>query len=367
MATARKRIGILTGGGDCPGLNAVIRAVTKHAIGTYGWEVIGIEDGFQGLYERRYQELTLSSVRGLLVRGGTILGSSNRANPFKYPVRRPDGTEEIRDVSDEVLANLEALGLEALIAVGGDGTMVMSQGLIEKGARIVGVPKTIDNDLWATDYTFGFQTAVEIATEAIDRLHTTAESHDRIILCEVMGRYAGWIAMEAGLAGGADVILIPEIPYRLDRVVDAIMARRKRGITFSIIVVAEGARPEGGEHAVLRKADPTQQEKLGGAADRLARALIASSRIGEPDVRVTVLGHVQRGGTPTAFDRLLGTRFGTAAVDLIAAGRMGQMVSLRGSRIESVSIQEASGRLKLIDPAGELCQVARHTGVELGA
>jgi ATP-dependent phosphofructokinase / diphosphate-dependent phosphofructokinase len=362
---ARKRIGILTGGGDCPGLNAVIRAVTKHAIGSYGWDVVGIEDGFQGLVEKRFQPLSLNSVRGLLARGGTILGSSNRANPFKYPVRLEGGGEEIHDVSREVMKTLEDLDLAALVAVGGDGTMMMSQGLIELGARIVGVPKTIDNDLASTDYTFGFQTAVEIATEAIDRLHTTAESHDRVILCEVMGRYAGWIAMAAGLAGGADVILVPEIPYRVDRILEAIRARKKAGITFSIIVVAEGARPAGGDLAVVRQGDPTQQEKLGGAADRLAREL--SRHISEHDVRVTVLGHVQRGGTPSAFDRLLGTRYGVAAVDLVAEGKLGHVVTLSGNVIGSVPIAEACGKLKLVEPDGELVRVARTTGVELGA
>jgi len=360
----KKRVGILTGGGDCPGLNAVIRAVVKHAILDYGYDVIGVEDGFQGLYEKRYQALTMASVRGLLVRGGTILGSSNRANPFKYPVKLPGGGEEARDVSAEILANLAALDLEALICVGGDGTMIMSQGLIERGARIVGVPKTIDNDLSATDFTFGYQTAVEVATEALDRLHTTAESHDRVILCEVMGRYAGWIAMAAGLAGGADVILIPEIPYQIDRVIAAIKRRREHGLTFSIIVVAEGAKPAGGERAVLQKGDPTYLERLGGAADQLARQL--SRAFGEHDVRVTVLGHIQRGGTPTAFDRLLGTRYGAAAIDLVAKGKLGQMVRLRGNEIGSVPIAEAAGKMKLVEPDGELCRVARATGVELG-
>ena len=362
---ARTRIGILTGGGDCPGLNAVIRAVTKHAIGTYGWDVVGIEDGFQGLYEKRFQPLSLNSVRGLLARGGTILGSSNRANPFRYPCRLEGGGEEIRDVSAEVLATLHDLDLAALVAVGGDGTMLMSLGLIDLGARIVGVPKTIDNDLACTDFTFGFQTAVEIATEAIDRLHTTAESHDRVILCEVMGRYAGWIAMTAGLSGGADVILIPELPYKVERIVEAIQARKAKGITFSIVVVAEGAHPTGGALAVVRRADPSQQEKLGGAADRLAREL--THHISEHDVRVTVLGHIQRGGTPSAFDRLLGTRYGVAAVDLIAHGKLGHLVGLRGNQIAAVPIKDACGKLKLIEPDGELVRVARHTGVELGA
>jgi ATP-dependent phosphofructokinase / diphosphate-dependent phosphofructokinase len=359
-----KRIGILTGGGDCPGLNAVIRAVTKHAILAHGWDVVGIEDGFAGLVERRWRPLEASHVRGLLTRGGTILGSSNRANPFRYPVQVGGGREEIRDLSDLAIDHFNELGLEALVAVGGDGTMSMAMQLNEKGARIVGVPKTIDNDLAATDYTFGYQTAVEIATEALDRLHTTAESHDRVILCEVMGRYAGWIAMAAGLAGGADVILIPELPYRVERVVQAIQGRKRKGIPFSIIVVAEGARPQGGDLAVARKADPTQQERLGGAADRLAHELLR--HVSEHDVRVTVLGHIQRGGTPSAFDRLLGTRYGTAAVDLVAGGGIGRMVALRGNKIESVTMAEACGRLKLVEPDGELACVARNTGVELG-
>jgi 6-phosphofructokinase 1 len=359
------RIGILTGGGDCPGLNAVIRAVTKHAILRFGWEVIGIEDSFKGLVDRRVQPLSIEKVRGLLTRGGTILGTTNRANPFKYPVKRADGIEEIRDVSQVVLDNIADLGLDALVCVGGDGTMSMAHTLGERGARIVGVPKTIDNDLAATDYTFGFQTAVEIATEALDRLNTTAESHDRVILCEVMGRYAGWIALAAGLAGGAEVVLIPEIPYDIERVVATIVGRKKRDISFAIIVVAEGARPSGGELAVARKGDATQQEKLGGAAERLAAAL--ARRLTEHEVRVTVLGHLQRGGTPSAFDRLLATRYGVAAVDLIAAGGFGRMVTLRGNEIGSVPLLEACGRLKLVDPEGELVRTARATGVELGA
>jgi 6-phosphofructokinase 1 len=364
MLKRRMRIGILTGGGDCPGLNAVIRAVTRHAIADRGWEVLGIEDGFRGLVERKVQPLDLDKVRGILTRGGTILGSTNRANPFKYPVK-VDGREEVRDVSDTVIENLRGLGIEALIAVGGDGTMAMARDLGAKGARVVGVPKTIDNDLSATDYTFGFNTAVEIVTEALDRLHTTAESHDRLMICEVMGRYAGWIALTAGMAGGADIILIPEIPYRIGRVVEAIQARGRRGATFAILCISEGARPEGGSLSVVRAADPTRQEKLGGAGERLAGEL--SERLTEHEVRVTVLGHVQRGGTPTAFDRVLGTRYGIAAVDLIRDGGFGRMVTLRGNAVGSVEIAEACGQLKLVDPSGELAAAARATGVELGA
>jgi ATP-dependent phosphofructokinase / diphosphate-dependent phosphofructokinase len=359
-----RRIGILTGGGDCPGLNAVIRAVVKHAIGDYGWEVVGIRDGYAGLVENRTRPLTMSDVRGLLTRGGTILGSSNRANPFAFPSKRPDGSEEVRDRSDDVLGNVAALGIDALVAVGGDGTMMMSHGLFLKGMKVVGVPKTIDNDLLATDQTFGYQTAVEIATEAIDRLHTTAESHDRVIVCEVMGRNAGWIAMGAGLAGGADIILIPEIPYDIDRVVAAISRRKAIGIPFAIVCVAEGAHPAGGGKAVVQAGDKTQLERLGGAADHLAREL--GKRIADIDCRVTVLGHVQRGGTPCAFDRLLGTRFGTAAVDLIAEGGFGRVAVLSGQSITSALIAEVSGKEKRIDPNGELAKAARATGVELG-
>ncbi|RMH42158.1 MAG: ATP-dependent 6-phosphofructokinase [Deltaproteobacteria bacterium] len=358
-----KRIGILTGGGDCPGLNAVIRAVVKHAQGTYGWEVIGIEDGFKGLYEQRYMELTRDKTRGLLARGGTILGSSNRADPFHYPLKGPDGKVTPTDVSATMLEHLSYLDLAGLVAVGGDGTMRISKAFVDRGFPIVGVPKTIDNDLEATDYTFGFQTAVEVATEAIDRLHTTAESHDRIIICEVMGRYAGWIAMVAGLASGADVILIPEIPYDIRRVIKAFHSRHARGLTYSIVVVAEGARPIDGGHAVAVPSDGTRLEKLGGAGQRLANQICEHT---DYEVRVTVLGHIQRGGTPTAFDRVLGTRYGVAAVDLIERGDFGKVVALKGNEIVAVDMDQAVSKQKTIDPHGELVAVARACGVELG-
>ncbi len=356
------RIGILTGGGDCPGLNAVIRAVVKHAGGTYGWEVVGIEDGYQGLYENRTIDLGRDRTRGLLERGGTILGSSNRADPFAYPVRLPDGTEEIRDVSAEVIERIESLSLDGLVAVGGDGTMSISHRLAARGIPIVGVPKTIDNDLEATDYTFGFQTAVEVATEAIDRLHTTAESHDRIIICEVMGRYAGWIALVAGLASGADVILIPEIPYRIERVVDCFRVRHERGLSYSIVVIAEGALPVGGDRSVHAPSDGARLERLGGAGHRLAAEI---SELCEHDVRVTVLGHIQRGGTPSAFDRVLASRFGVAAVDCVARKEFGGVVALRDGRIEVVPMEQAIAKQKRVDPDGELVAVARALGVEL--
>lgn len=358
-----KRIGILTGGGDCPGLNAVIRAVVKHATGTYGWEVVGIEDGFQGLYEQRYQQLGRERVRDILLRGGTILGSSNRAHPFNYPVKMPGGREEIHDVSETILQHLEYLDLLGLVVVGGDGSMSIAKAFHERGYPMVGVPKTIDNDLEATDYTFGFQTAVETATEALDRLHTTAESHDRIIICEVMGRYAGWIAMVAGLAAGADVILIPEVPYDIKRVVKSFHARHAQGLTYSIVVVAEGARPVGGGYAVQDASDSATLERLGGAGNRLAGEIKQHC---DYDVRVTVLGHVQRGGTPCAFDRVLGSRYGVAAVDLVHAGDFGKVVALRGNEIVAVPMEQAVAKQKHIDPGGELVRTARSLGVELG-
>jgi 6-phosphofructokinase 1 len=359
-----KRIAILTGGGDCPGLNAVIRAVVKHARNTHGWDVVGIEDGFEGLYEQRWGELSVSDVTNLMARGGTILGSSNRGNPFAFPVKLPSGVEEVVDVSDDCVANLESLDIDALVVVGGDGTMGMARQFMDKGVKVVGVPKTIDNDLEATDYTVGFQTSVEVACDALDRLHTTAESHDRVIICEVMGRYAGWIALEAGLAGGADIILIPEIEYDDARIIRALDRRRARKVTYSLAVVAEGAVPKGGGVSVREAGDATQQERLGGAGHRLAAAIRASS---DYDVRVTVLGHIQRGGRPCAFDRVLATRFGTLAVDLVAAGRFGRCVALRDNALTSAPIDLAVAKLKRVDPESDRVRAARATGVELGA
>jgi 6-phosphofructokinase 1 len=358
------RIGILTGGGDCPGLNAVIRAVVLHASKTYGWEVLGIRNGFQGLYEEQYLDLSTQGVQRLLERGGTILGSSNRANPFAYPLKLPDGRLEVHDVSARCMDNLDRLDLHGLIVVGGDGTMSVGHQFIQRGkTRIVGVPKTIDNDLEATDYTVGFQTAVEIVVQALERLQTTAESHERIMIVEVMGRYAGWIALTSGLAGGANVVLIPEIDYDPDKVIAAFHRRHGRGVTHSIVVVAEGAKPKGGAPAVLVAGDATRAERLGGAAQRLAEIIMART---EYEVRTTVLGHVQRGGAPCAFDRELATRFGVKAVELIAEGRFGYVAAMDGGRIGSKPIDKAIKKLKLVDPAGELVRTARGIGIELG-
>ncbi|HJV64596.1 MAG TPA: 6-phosphofructokinase [Geomonas sp.] len=359
-----KRIGILTGGGDCPGLNAVIRGVVKAAVIGRGWEVIGIEDGFDGfLHPEKCRLLTLEDVRGILPRGGTILGTSNRGNPFSFPIMR-EGNLEVIDVSDEVVSRINMLGISALVVVGGDGSLSIARQLMERGVPIVGVPKTIDNDLHETDVTFGYNTAVQTATEALDKLHSTAESHHRVMVLEVMGRYAGWIALESGMAGGADVILIPEIPYDIGKVGAALARRAKCGRRFSVIVVAEGAFPVGGSRVVQEAAGgQCVVERLGGIGEQIRREL---GGVLEMDVRVTVLGHLQRGGTPSCFDRVVGSRFGVKAVELIEQGAFGQMVCLRGRDIGSVPIDDAIRSLKLIDPAGDMVRHAEALGIMLG-
>jgi 6-phosphofructokinase 1 len=358
------RIGILTGGGDCPGLNGVIRAVVLHARQTYGWEVVGIRNGFEGLFEEEYIDMSPAMVQHLLPRGGTMLGSSNRANPFAYPVKLPDGRIEIHDVSARCLANLARLDLHGLVVVGGDGTMSFAKKFIERGApRIVGVPKTIDNDLEATDYTVGFQTAVEVVVDALERLHTTAESHERIMIVEVMGRYAGWIALTSGLAGGAHVVLIPEIDYDPDRVVDCFHRRHGRGVSYSIVVIAEGAKPKGGALSIEVPGDATKQEKLGGAGMKLAELIRERT---EYEVRTTVLGHIQRGGSPCAFDRELATRFGVKVVELIAEGKFGHVAAMENGHLVAKPIEKAIKKLKLVDPAGELVRTAKGIGIEVG-
>jgi len=359
-------IGILTGGGDAPGLNAVIRAVVKTAIGKYEWEVTGIEDGFDGLIERAYKALrplTSKDVRGILPQGGTILGAANRGNPFARKVIR-NGQEVIEDASGLVIERLRAAGIDVLVVVGGDGTLRIAQELYERGCLVVGVPKTIDNDLGGTDVTFGFDTALNTATDAIDKLHTTAESHHRVMVVEVMGRDAGWIALHSGIAGGADVILIPEMPFHWDLVADAIKARSKGGAKFSIIVAAEGAKPADGEQIFSRAGDGvTTVARLGGIGDIVARRLEQLTGL---ETRCTVLGHVQRGGRPTPFDRLLATRYGSAAVRLAAEGKYGHMVSLRGQEIVAVPIAEAISVPKRINPGSERIQMAREMGICFG-
>jgi phosphofructokinase-like protein len=328
------RIGVLTGGGDCPGLNAVIRAIVRKGIDCYGHAIVGFRDGWRGPLENAFTELTIESTRGILPRGGTILGSS-RTNPFK----REAGPERIRE-------NLRGLHLDGLIAIGGEDTLGAAAKLSESGLNVIGVPKTIDNDLGATDVTFGFDTALQVATEAIDRLHTTAESHHRIMIVEVMGRHAGWIALHSGLAGGADVILIPERPFDIDEVCRLIRRRHARGRYFSIVVAAEGATPKEGTLEVMSQGkDEFGHERLGGIGYLLEREI--GDRTGF-EARATVLGHIQRGGTPTAFDRVLATRLGVAAIDAASARKWGQMPALRGTKIELVPLTEAVAELKTV-------------------
>jgi 6-phosphofructokinase 1 len=359
-----KKIGILTGGGDCPGLNAVIRALVKGAVLRRGWDVVGIEDGFDGLLDdSRMRHLGLDDVRGILPRGGTILGTTNRGNPFSTQIEK-DGKLEIVDTSGKVLDNIRRKGIDAIVAIGGEGSLSIALELMRKGVPVVGVPKTIDNDLLETDVTFGYNTALETATDALDKLHSTAESHHRVMVMEVMGRYAGWIALESGISGGADVILIPEIPFSIERICESIELRRSRGSRFSIIVAAEGAMERGRSRIVKSGPDLHYQvERLGGIAEYV------SKRIGkclDMDTRVTVLGHLQRGGSPSTFDRCLGSRFGIKALDLVEKGLFGEMVCLRGTQIKSVPIEKAVLRLKLVNPRGQMVGVAEELGIMMG-
>lgn len=352
-----KRIGVLTGGGDCPGLNAVLRAVVKTASNAYGFDVIGIETGFDGLVTMRTFPLTRETIRGILHKGGTLLRTTNRANPFEYP-SESDPTILV-DRSATVVENVRRLGLDGLIVIGGDGSLRIAERVAALGVPVVGVPKTIDNDIKATEHTFGFMTAVAVATDAIDRLHTTAESHDRVMILEVMGRNCGWIALYAGVAGGADIILIPEIPYTPEAMVRSIEKRKRRGASFDIIVVAEGAKRVGGSEVYVNP----QTKRYGGVAYQVAEDLQKKIDL---EVRVTVLGHVQRGGSPIAYDRFLATRFGKAAVDLVARGEFGRMVALQDNSIVSVPLGSAVGEQKLVDPEGELVSMARSVGISFG-
>lgn len=363
---AKLKIGVLTGGGDCPGLNAVIRAVAMSGAAR-GWEVVGFKDGFLGVVEEIPPiPLHLGAVQGILARGGTILGTSNKANPFRYPIHQPGGAWSEEDVSDAALARLRRLGIDWLVAIGGDGTLQISHALAQKGLQIVGCPKTIDNDLSETDVTFGFDTARATATDAVNKLHTTAESHDRVMLLEVMGRSAGHLALHAAIAGGADVALLPEIPYEIDAIVRAIRERNRRGQSFAIIVVGEGAMPLGGEASVVQGAEEVPGRgivRLGGAARAVADRL--AERITEHEIRVTVLGHLARGGTPTAFDRILGSRFGCRAIELIAEGKSDHMVALHGEEVVAVPLAHAS-KTRLVEVGGELVRTARELGISLG-
>lgn len=333
-----KKIAILTGGGDCPGLNAVIRAVTRTAILKYGYEVIGYKFGYRGLYNNDFVKLDLDSVSGILHRGGTILHSSNKDNLFDYQVEDENGKIVKKDVSDVGVENLKKEGVDALVVIGGDGTLTSARDFSRKGVNVIGVPKTIDNDLLATDVTFGFNTATEIATEALDRLHTTAESHHRIMLLEVMGRNAGWIALESGIAGSADVILLPEIPYDINKIVEKVKEREEAGKQFTIIVVAEGAKPKDGEVVVSKIVDDSPDPiRLGGIANKLAIDL--EGLIKNHEIRSTVLGHIQRGGNTSTYDRILSTKYGVKAVELINSNLFGNMVALKGNKVSYESLE----------------------------
>ncbi len=349
-----KCIGICTGGGDAPGLNAVIRAAVKAAFLKYKWKVIGIPDGFDGLiWPERSHELTLKDVSGILSRGGTILGTTNRGNPFRYQTYE-NGQEVVRDISNQVIAAAKGLGIDAIISIGGDGSMKIALELFLKGMQIVGVPKTIDNDLCATEVTFGFDTALHTATDAVDKIQTTGESHHRVMVVEVMGRDAGWIALEAGIAGGAHIILIPEIPFTIEKICEHLALRERYGKRFTVVVVAEGV-------------------KLPPEMKQMSRTMAVSNAVGDAialishkEVRVSVLGHIQRGGSPSPYDRILATRFGVAAVDLIAAGGFGKMVCLQQECIRAVAIADAVGKMKTVDPKGEIVRAARAIGISFG-
>lgn len=352
------RVGLLTGGGDCPGLNAVIRAVTKSLVLVHNAEVLGFEDGFLGLIEGRYRTLGYTDVSGILTRGGTILGTSNKANPFAF--YGAGGA----DVSDGVLQTYRDLGLDALVAIGGDGTMAITYGLQQKGLHVVGVPKTIDNDLVGTDQTFGFDTAVTIATEAIDRLHSTAQSHHRVMILETMGRYAGWIALHAGVASGSDIILLPEFPYEIDEIIRVCRHREAGGQRFTIIAMAEGAKPEGGEMTINKVVEGSPDPiRLGGACQVLGFALEQHL---DSEVRTTILGHVQRGGTPTPYDRILSTRFGAHAAQQVAKGNHGVMVALQGGIMTEVPLDQIAHKVRTVPADSPLIRGAVALGTSFG-
>ena len=355
-----KRIGVLTGGGDAPGLNAVIRAVVKSAC-NHGCECVGLKDSYDGLiYPDRVRVLTPRDVTGILRHGGTILGTTNRGDPFAYPVNPAEGQQ---DYSARCIERFHELQLDALVVIGGDGTLAIAYEFSQRGIPLVGVPKTIDNDIVGTNSTFGFDSAVSFATEAIDRLHVTAEAHHRVMVVEVMGRNAGWIALHAGVAGGADVILIPEIPYELDRVADCIAGRDRFGARFSIVVVAEGAAPSGGDVSVIEQASEGRLARLGGLGARVAVRL---EELTGKEARSVVLGHLQRGGGPTSFDRVLATRFGGKAVELVMEGRFGYMVANRPPNIVPVPLEEIVGRTKQVPLDLDLVATARAVGISFG-
>jgi phosphofructokinase-like protein len=358
-----KRIGILTGGGDCPGLNAVIRSIAKPAMTTFSATVLGILDGFEGLVEGRMRELTPRDVADIVNIGGTILGTSNKGDPFQFPVETPQGVE-VLDYSSHAIQNYQDWKLDALFAVGGDGTMHIVDKFVELGLNIIGVPKTIDNDLSATDVTFGYDSAVSAATEALDRLHTTASAHHRVVVVEVMGRYAGWIALGAGIAGSADMILIPEIPFEWEKIYKHVLLRSKRGNRFSIVCVAEGARPAEGD-VIVREIDQKRTDpiRLGGVGELVGDKIQDATGL---ETRVVVLGHILRGGSPTPYDRILATRYGAVALELAAEGKFGRMVSLQGTEVVSVPVKEAILKLRTVPLDSQYIKSARAVGTVFG-
>ena len=364
---ALKRVMVLTGGGDCPGLNAVIRGIVKRASQEKDWEVVGCIESFNGVLREPTEIMMLDekTVEGLHMLGGTILGTTNKGGPFAWPVKNSDGTWTTVDRSDEMLRKLQYMGVDAVINIGGDGSQRISLGLAKKGLNIVGVPKTIDNDLSMTDYTFGFQTAVQICTEAIDKLVTTAASHNRVFIMEVMGRDAGWIALHSAIAGGADVCIIPEIPYDVSKIKDKIEQRYNKRRGYCIIVVAEGAKPLGGDVVGAQSSEVGYQHiKLGGIGNQLAEELRQAGV--EHDIRCTILGHLQRGGSPVAFDRILASEFGVRAMELVINGQYGQMVAYQHPHIVAVPLEEAVKAQNLVDPNGDLVHTAKGLGITFG-
>ncbi len=364
MAAKRVRsIAVMTGGGDCPGLNAVIRAVVKTAINKYGLEVWGVHDGYLGLIENRMDRLGYNDVSNILTVGGTILGTSNVANPFRFAVQA-GRRMQYKDVSSACVRVLAERGIDALVCIGGDGTMATAAQFARKGLTVMGVPKTIDNDLYGTDVTFGFDTAVTTAAEAIDKVHTTASSHHRVMIVEVMGRYAGWIALYAGVAAGADIILIPEIPYELPRVCEYVLERSRRGKRFSIIVAAEGARAKDGQMVVSKRiAGSPDPIRLGGIGPRLADEVAERTGL---ECRAVILGHIQRGGTPTPHDRVLATNFGHAAVQLLMEGRKNRLVVLKNGRLSSIPLGQVAGRIRTVPRDHALVRAARAVNTSFG-
>lgn len=356
------KIAINTGGGDAPGLNAAIRAATLAAL-KRGWEVYGIENGYGSIYtEEPFVKLDAESVQGITLQGGTILGTANRGNPFEMPYQKEDGSWDTRDVSDHLVRTFDEYDIDALVAIGGDGSMNIASKLIQKGLNIVGVPKTIDNDIYGCDVTLGFDTAIDIATGAIDRITTTAESHHRLMVVEVMGRYAGWIALYSGIASSADVVLIPEIPFSYDSIVEKIKEREARGLHYTMIVVAEGATEKDGE-VVTKGKSLGQQVKLGGIADRVANEL--SERTGK-ESRTVVLGHLQRGGSPSTYDRLISLRFGAAAIRCIQERDYNKLVVLKDNQLKRIPITSIEGKMKSVPLGSDTVQTARDIGICLG-